>query len=537
MWKKSNIAPCSTHHCVDGAPLYSKRFDFVLKFHEPGLAPVKDQTGCYHITAEGLPAYSSRFTKTFGFYCNRAAVEDQTGCYHINPWGVPVYSERYRWCGNFQSDACSVQSLGGGYFHIDLDGNRLYSEVYRYVGDYRDGYAVVHLGPKKCTHIDQTGNLLHSLYFEDLDVFHKGSARAKDKNGWFHIDRNGVPLYSQRFAQVEPFYNEVALAGQFDGAKVTIDLNGCTLSVISPSTAEPIHALSSEMVSFWKSETLQAANEIRLFDQLPNTSFEIAHQLGLSVNKLNRMMRALWELDLVKPLGDRWEHTKKSELLAPSNHSWMYAAGKIWSEVQRLCWVKLVEKLKDAKESHHPTFKETEKDETVRRMYLKALDGYASSEFKNLFLDLSDCSSISATGRASVSILNHFQHVPSSFFGLKALFPDKSSVIELDNYLEPWPFTSDAVLLTKFLHYWPDHEAKILLSNAKKAAKKRLYIIEFVLSEDHPGGSLLDLNMLVESGGMERTTTQIVDLLRSVGLNVHSMQSVGWQSVCFEVRL
>lgn len=33
--------------------------------------------------------------------------------------------------------------------------------------------------------------LLFILGFADLDVFHKGYARAKDSSGWFHINVRG----------------------------------------------------------------------------------------------------------------------------------------------------------------------------------------------------------------------------------------------------------------------------------------------------------------------------------------------------------
>ena len=73
-WREYRIAPGGSHHVCDGKPVYAARFIEVLKFHAPGLAPVLDASGAYHITPGGQPAYESRYVRTFGFYEGRAAV-------------------------------------------------------------------------------------------------------------------------------------------------------------------------------------------------------------------------------------------------------------------------------------------------------------------------------------------------------------------------------------------------------------------------------------------------------------------------------
>lgn len=84
-----------------------------------------------------------------------------------------------------------------GYFHLNLDGQAAYDGKWSYAGDYREGSAVVHR-EGQATHVDRTGNLLHSQWFLDLDVFHKGLARARDSDGWMHIDEQGHPKHQSR---------------------------------------------------------------------------------------------------------------------------------------------------------------------------------------------------------------------------------------------------------------------------------------------------------------------------------------------------
>ncbi len=67
---------------------------------------------------------------------------------------------------------------------------------------------------------------MHGHWFLDLDVFHKGYARARDTAGWHHIDLQGYPIYARRFAAVEPFYNGQARVEDFDGSLLVIDQEG-----------------------------------------------------------------------------------------------------------------------------------------------------------------------------------------------------------------------------------------------------------------------------------------------------------------------
>jgi hypothetical protein len=226
------VAADRSHHVLEGQPLYAERFDEVLKFHAPGLAPVRRGTEAWHIDASGNPAYTRRFRRTFGFYEDRAAVMSEAGWHHLRPNGEDLYPERYAWCGNYQGGRCTVRDGDGLYRHLDSEGQPAYPERWRYAGDYRDGIAVVQGSDGRSTHIDAAGHLLHGRWFLDLDVFHKGFARARDEAGWMHIDGLGQPLSPHRFAMVEPFYNGQARVERLDGALELIDEQGATVLLL-----------------------------------------------------------------------------------------------------------------------------------------------------------------------------------------------------------------------------------------------------------------------------------------------------------------
>jgi len=67
-WQRFEVSPSLTHHVHESSPAYEARFNHVMKFHPPGVAPVSDLSGAYHINQLGKPLYDNRFIKTFGFY-------------------------------------------------------------------------------------------------------------------------------------------------------------------------------------------------------------------------------------------------------------------------------------------------------------------------------------------------------------------------------------------------------------------------------------------------------------------------------------
>jgi hypothetical protein len=142
-WQMYTVDPDQTHHLLHGQPAYPQRFLDVLKFHSPGLAPVRDTSGAYHIDPAGDPVYPQRYLRTFGFYQERAAVQAAEGRLHLQVSGQPLYAERYAWCGNFQERRCPARRFDDVYVHPRLNGTVAYKARYRYAGDYRDGIAAV----------------------------------------------------------------------------------------------------------------------------------------------------------------------------------------------------------------------------------------------------------------------------------------------------------------------------------------------------------------------------------------------------------
>lgn len=225
-WQEIKISADNTYFLFEGKHIFSSKYIEVLKFHSPGLAPVKDDSGSFHIDITGKPLYPERFTRTFGYYCNRATVEHNGNWFHLDEKGTKTHSHSFAWSGNYQENLCSVRDANNNYFHIDINGAKIYPGIFIYVGDYKDEIACVKTTRGLFKHIDNQGNFLNDKEFLDLGVFHKRFATAQDKDGWHHIDINGKEIYKSRFSAVEPFYNGFAVVTQFDNQKIIIDESG-----------------------------------------------------------------------------------------------------------------------------------------------------------------------------------------------------------------------------------------------------------------------------------------------------------------------
>ncbi|MDO8317246.1 MAG: WG repeat-containing protein [Flavobacterium sp.] len=225
-WQNIKVSVDNTHFLHNENPIFGRHFIEVLKFHSPGIAPVKDDSGSYHIDSWGKQLNADRYLRAFGFYCNRAAVIQAENWFHITVTGERAYNQSFNWSGNFQENLCTVRNKDNEYFHINPNGERVYKNNYIYCGDFKDGYACVKTIDGLYQHIDTEGNFLNNKKFLDLGVFHKNFATAKDKNGWYHIEKSGNEIYQHRFLAAEPFYNGFALVTQFDNNKIIIDEQG-----------------------------------------------------------------------------------------------------------------------------------------------------------------------------------------------------------------------------------------------------------------------------------------------------------------------
>ncbi len=542
-WRETTVAPDGTHHQEDGRAFYDARFDRVLKYHDPGLAPVVDSSGAYHIDLDGQPVYVARHVRTFGYYEGRAAVQEVGDWFHILADGEPLYEARYAWCGNYQEGRSSVRDSEGGYFHLDRRGNPVYPAQYRYAGDYRDGYAVVQRDDGHHTHIDQHGGLLHGRWFLDLDVFHKGYARARDTGGWHHIDHSGTASYRRRFASLEPFYNGQARVEHFDGGLEVIGEDGGTITELRPGLRSAFSDLSTDMVGFWRTWTLCVAAELQVVDRLPCTTAEVARRCGVVEPMALRLLKALGELEVVLVHGDTWHATSKGEYLRNDHPATLRDAAIEYGRRFSQRWSRLGKVLLGQASADDDLFEEVAGEPERCVGFHRMLRSYARMDYERV-VEVVQLEGIGELVDAGGGLGVIAAHLLDAHPHLRVTLLDRQEVLSMvptpapyagrlvlhpADLFSPWGVKADAVLLARVLHDWDDASCRKILDGAKSALSPggRLFIIEMVRVEDNHNGSLCDLHLLVNTGGAERSLVQFTSLLEPSGFHIKEVKPLG----------
>jgi hypothetical protein len=101
------------------------------------------------------------------------------------------------------------------------------------------------------------------------------------------------------------------------------------------------------------------------------------------------------------------------------------------------------------------------------------------------------------------------------------------------NFFVSVPKDADAYLLKWVLHDWPDAKAIEILAKCREALAPggRIVIVEHAIDNDNPtlAPSLMDLTMMVVTGGRERTRKEYEDLLAQVGCRLLKVVSTDCQ--------
>lgn len=517
------ISHCRGYHLLKGNPLYNIRFTDIEKFHYPGLAPVTDQSGSYHINFNGVGVYEKRFDKTFGFYCNRAAVIDNGNYYHIDPKGKKIYQDSYDWLGNYQEDKCVVNKAGK-FFHIDLEGNKIYQEEYDYVGDFKDDIAVVYKNGQ-ATHINVLGKKIHNKWYKKLGIYHKGYANAEDGSGWFHINIKGDSIYQHRYKMVEPFYNGYAKVETFSGTLGQIDLSGDIKNIIyQPDTISQMHQTSAEMVGFWNTYLLNAAAHIGILELLPDNLVSLTKKLGVNQHNLQRFLRALWEIKLISYDNNKdiWKLIEKGQFFIDS--PFIIKAAKMWGRViAEENWLKIPKLLNQHEISSRPSFKEEEENVDVKTDLYETLVWYTNfdiAKFKEI-IDIDKSHKILLFGVHSLALVDILksQNINSICYHNDPEIPEKLTdkfninIIGKDDSIDQY----NVAIFGRFLQHQDDNKVLSYLKNLKDSNISRILLIETIIEENSPMGGAIDINIMVETGGMLRSKNHWEYILNKVG--------------------
>jgi hypothetical protein len=92
------------------------------------------------------------------------------------------------------------------------------------------------------------------------------------------------------------------------------------------------------------------------------------------------------------------------------------------------------------------------------------------------------------------------------------------------NFFDSVPHGGDAYILKNVIHDWDDSHSVVILKNCRRAMAEsgKVLLVEMLMPLEGAVSlqSLMDLNMLVISGGRERTEPEYREVLAAAGLRI-----------------
>jgi hypothetical protein len=297
--------------------------------------------------------------------------------------------------------------------------------------------------------------------------------------------------------------------------------------------------------------TVYAAAKLRLADQLasgPKSAAELAGPMHVHAPSLHRLMRTLASLGiLTEQTEQRFALTDLGEALktgAPgSARSSLMISGSPWA---LRGWDNIVYSVQTGNtgfaKAHGVSFFDylaqhpddaSLFSETMVGLHSQEPPAVAAAYDFSTFKTIVDVGG--ATGNMLATVLARHSGPRGILFDRSHVVQDAPALldargvsnrvtIEPGNFFESVPVGADAYILSHIIHDWNEDQCLTILGHVRKAMNPagRLLIVEMVIlpgDAPHPG-KMLDMAMLVQMGGQERTGAEYGLLLSRAGFRL-----------------
>jgi hypothetical protein len=325
-------------------------------------------------------------------------------------------------------------------------------------------------------------------------------------------------------------------------------------------TIDPHQQLIQILGGFWVARSVQVAASLKLADQIDGESSravaDIAAATGTHPDALYRLLRGLASAGIfAEELPGRFRHTPTSRLLRTGEPGTMRAFFEsVAGGSHYAAWGALDQAVRSGKTAFDQVHGEDAWAWFAKHPHEQRTFDQAMSDMTALFnpaiakaLDLSNVKILIDVGGGHggllASLLTSNPHLHGVLFdqphvvegGRQRIIGDALSGrcrIAGGDFFESIPSGADACLMKFILHDWDDERSARILRNVHKAlpAGGKLLVVEVVLKPGNEPdfGKLGDLNMLVMTGGRERTEADFAKLFAAAGfelVKVHPTES------------
>lgn len=312
----------------------------------------------------------------------------------------------------------------------------------------------------------------------------------------------------------------------------------------------PSVALLHMITGFWVSSAIYVAAKLGLADHIGDDSItadELASRVGAHSGALYRLLRALSNVGIFTEVEQgRFALTPIGNCLRSGTPGSLRAFSIVGRESGWEPWGQLLHSVRTGETAfnhlHSMGYFEFLKQNTeLSRLFDAAMTGFVTTNGLAVaaVYDFSQFSTIVDVGGGHGVLLGAIlKQNPKA----RGIILDRPDVLELakrrlasaglsnqcecvdGDFFISVPSGGDAYILSSVIHDWNDDKSRAILRNCRRVMQRnsRMFLIEMIIPQgDVPSFSkLLDLNMLVNFGGRERTEEEYRNLLSTAGFQL-----------------
>ncbi|HET9786855.1 MAG TPA: methyltransferase [Pyrinomonadaceae bacterium] len=319
----------------------------------------------------------------------------------------------------------------------------------------------------------------------------------------------------------------------------------------APNPLAPQQAMLQMISGFWISRAICVTSELGIPDQLkngPRSAADLAAATNTHAPSLYRVLRALVSVGVFGETEDgRFTLTPLSETLQTGVPGSIrsFAISELGGEHYD-AWRNLMQSVKTGEIAFDDVFGMDiwsffQKNPENARIFNDSMSGMTAATNEAILsrYDFSGIRKIVDVGGGHGGLITHIlQKHPE----MKGVLFDAQSVIEGakariqdaglsdrceaigGDFFQSVPAGGDAYILKWIIHDWNDERATTILRNCRNAITSdgRLLLVDVVIppSREPHFGKFIDLNMLVMTGGLERTEAEFRKLLDASGFRL-----------------
>lgn len=330
-------------------------------------------------------------------------------------------------------------------------------------------------------------------------------------------------------------------------------MNTKTSPANAPQAMPPEAAVMQMVMGGFVAQAVYVAAKLGIADSLeakPQSAADLAEQTKTNASALYRVLRALASVGVFRetearvfaltPLAETLltnaaNSVKDAAIWMGEEAHWRVYSEMLWSvETGKPAWERV-----HGREVFPYLFEE---NPTLGEIFNRAMTGFSRQAIPAVvaaydFSNIKTAADIGGGyGHLLAGVLNANPHLQGVLFDLPPVFAGASELLKKENvidrielvrgdFFEEIPVAADAYLLKHIIHDWTDEQNVKILQNIRAAMPQnaKVLIVDAVISEDNEPhfGKILDLEMLVSPGGVERTESEFRALLSKAGFRLN----------------